>query len=59
MDREHKNGSAPLSLARCRELLGDDSEGLSDADIEKIRRHAEAMAHVIVEMFLGEQVPEE
>ena len=41
-----------ISTARCRELLGDDTDGLSDGDVDQIREHADAMAHVIVEMFL-------
>jgi hypothetical protein len=45
------------TIARCRELLGDEAEGLSDAEIDHIRRHADAVAHVIVEMFL-EKRPE-
>jgi hypothetical protein len=51
--------SAASGVDRASAQLGDDSEGLSDADVEKVRRQAEAMAHVIVEMLLGEQVPEE
>ena len=42
----------PISIARCRELLGDEAETLSDQDIELIRRHAETMAQVVVEMFV-------
>ena len=41
-----------ISIARCRELLGDEADGLSDQDVEVIRQHADAMAHVIVEIFL-------
>ena len=29
----------PISLARCRELLGEDAESMTDQDIEDIRRH--------------------
>ena len=42
----------PISIARCRELLGDEAEALTDPDIEPIRRHAETMAQVVVEMFV-------
>jgi len=45
-------GSDAISIARCRELLGDNVDGLSDHEVDQIRRHAEAMAHIIVEMFL-------
>jgi hypothetical protein len=42
----------PISIARCRELLGDEAAALSDQDIDQIRQHADAMAHVLVEIFL-------
>jgi hypothetical protein len=47
------------TIARCRELLGDEAEGLSDEEINKIRRHADAVAHVIVEMFLEQRAEQE
>ena len=40
------------SITRCRELLGDEAEGLSDQEVDLMRRHADAMAHVLVEIFL-------
>lgn len=46
------DGSDPISIARCRELLGDEAEGLSDHEVDLIRQHADAMAHIIVDMFL-------
>ena len=46
------NRPEPISIARCRELLGDEAEVLTDQDIELIRRHAETMAQVVVEMFV-------
>ena len=54
MDHEHAEdvASDSISIARCRELLGGEAEGLSDEEVDLIRRHAAAMAHVIVEMFL-------
>ena len=39
-----------MSIARCRELLGEDAESMTDQDIEDIRRHAETMACIVVEM---------
>jgi hypothetical protein len=42
----------PMSIARCRELLGDEADTLTDQDIELIRRHAETMAQVVVELFV-------
>ena len=41
-----------ISITRCRELLGDEAEGLSDQEVDLMRRHADAMAHVLVEIFL-------
>ncbi|MEO8255863.1 MAG: hypothetical protein ABI868_00810 [Acidobacteriota bacterium] len=41
----------PISIARCRELLGEDAESMTDQDIEDVRRHAETMAYVVVEMY--------
>ena len=45
-------GSDAISIERCRELLGDDADGLSDHEVDLIRQHADAMAHIIVEIFL-------
>jgi hypothetical protein len=41
----------PISIARCRELLGEDAESMTDQDIEDIRRHAETMACIVVEIY--------
>ena len=43
------------SIERCRGLLADEADGLSDDDVDSIGRHAEALAHVIVEMFLTQR----
>ena len=47
------------TIARSRELLGDEADGLSDAEIDRVRRHADAVAHVIVEMFLSQRADQE
>lgn len=44
-----------ISIARCRELLGDDAAGLSDEEVDRIRQHAETMAHVLIEAFLEDR----
>ena len=44
-----------ISIARCRELLGDDAVGLSDEEVDRIRQHAETMAHVLIEVFLEDR----
>ena len=62
--REPQNGSyvmAPLndplacgtdiSIARCRELLGDEADSMTDQEICEIRRHALTMAHIVVEIY--------
>ena len=41
----------PISIARCRELLGDEAESMTDQGVELIRRHAETMACIVVEMY--------
>lgn len=41
----------PISIARCRELLGEDADSMTDHDVEEIRRHAETMACIVVEMY--------
>jgi len=50
IDREVE--SEETSLARCRELLGDEGGDLSDEQLDAIRQHAQAMANVLVELFL-------
>ena len=41
----------PISIERSRELLGEDAELMSDQDVEDVRRHAETMAAIVVEMY--------
>jgi hypothetical protein len=41
----------PISIARCRELLGEDAESMTDQDIEDVRRHAETMACIVVQIY--------
>jgi hypothetical protein len=42
----------PISIVRCRELLDDEADRLTDQDIEMICRHAETMAQIAVQMFV-------
>jgi hypothetical protein len=42
----------PVSIARCRELLGDDAETMSDEEVVAVARHAESLAHVVIELAL-------
>jgi len=49
----------PISIARCRELLGEDAESMTDQEVALIRRHAETMACIVVEMYQKScQIPE-
>ena len=50
IDREA--GSEETSLARCRELLGDEAAEMADEQLDAIQQHAQAMAIVLVELFL-------
>ena len=46
-----------ISIARCRELLGDEALALSDDDVDAVRRHAHAMAHLLIEIFTTNRPP--
>jgi hypothetical protein len=52
VDREDDRPE-PISVARCRELLGDEADTLTNQDVELIRRHAETMAQVVVQMYVA------
>lgn len=51
--RTESDSGASVTIGRCRELLGDDGRGLSDSEVDRIRRHADAMAHLLVELFMN------
>jgi hypothetical protein len=59
MEHDHDVHSEPISIARCRELLGPEANGLSDVEVDQIRRHADAMAHVVVEILLERCAPQD
>ena len=40
----------PIPLDTCRQLLATEAEGLSDEEVDLIRRHADALAHVLIEI---------
>lgn len=46
-----------LSLAECRDLLGEEGMALSDEEADAVRQHAETMAHVLIEIFLESRPP--
>lgn len=41
-----------LSLERCREILGDDARGLSDAELEVVRQQTHDLARLLVQIYL-------
>ena len=42
----------PISIARCRDLLGDEASALSDDEVRDVARHAEAMARILIAQAL-------
>jgi len=38
----------PISVSRCRELLGDEADMLSDDEVREVARHADAMARLLI-----------
>ena len=49
----------PISIARCREVLREEAESMTDQEVALIRRHAETMACIVVEMYReGCRIPE-
>jgi len=42
----------PISVARCRELLGDDAAMMSDEEVVAVARHAETLAHILLVVAL-------
>ena len=42
----------PISISRCRELLGDDAEMMSDEEVVAVARHADALARVLIVVAL-------
>ena len=59
MDHEHDVNPDPMSVARCRKVLGEEADGLSDRQVDQIRRNADTLAHVIIDMYLEEQAASE
>jgi hypothetical protein len=45
------DGDTDISIARCRELLGQEAESMRDHDVDKLRQHAHTMAWILVEMY--------
>ena len=47
-----KQEPEPIFVARCRKLLGDDANPMSDEEILAAARHAETLAHVLIAVAL-------
>lgn len=47
-----EQGLEPISVARCRDLLGDEADTLSDEEVLVIARHAESLAHIVIDLAL-------
>jgi hypothetical protein len=47
--------SRPLSIERCRELLGAESSGLSDEEIDAGRDQTNALVREIIDIYLDQQ----
>ncbi len=47
---EHECVPGAIPIARCRELLGDEAKALSDDEVDEIRRHAQTMAQLLIEI---------
>jgi hypothetical protein len=41
-----------ISVAWCRELLGEDGDAMSDDEVLIVARHAKSLAHVVIELAL-------
>jgi hypothetical protein len=41
-----------ISVARCRELLGNEADTLSDEEVLNVSRHAESLAHLVIDLAL-------
>jgi hypothetical protein len=59
MDHEHDINHETVPIARCREILGDEAVGLSDTEVDQIRHYSDAMAHIIIDVFLEQRAAQE
>ncbi len=48
----------PIPIDVCRRLLADEAVGLSDEDVDRLRRHAASLAHVLIEIALEHESQE-
>ena len=50
-DRAEQEPEA-ITVGRCRELLGDDANTLTDDEVLAVERHAEALAQIMIDLAL-------
>ena len=50
-DRAEQEPEA-ITVGRCRELLGDDANTLTDDEVLAVARHAEALAQIMIDLAL-------
>lgn len=55
MDEIQTTIAEDITIEQCRELLADEADGLSDEDIARVGRHAEAFARILIELFLEQR----
>jgi hypothetical protein len=46
-----------ISIERCRELLDDEAIDLTDDEVERVRRCADTVAQILIDMLLDEKRP--
>ena len=46
-----------ISIARCRELLGEEANDLCDNEVDRIRICADTVARAVIEVLLDEKRP--
>jgi hypothetical protein len=51
-----KRADLDADIDRCRELLGDEAMGLSDEQVDRIRQHAEVVAHALIDVCLEDRL---
>jgi len=51
------NRTATFRSQRCRELLDEEAIDLTDDEVERVRRCADTVAQILIDMFLDEKRP--
>ena len=51
---ERADRPEPISIARCRKLLGEEADLMTDEDVALVRQHAETMTVILIEIYRGQ-----